>query len=117
MGRFILVKRPSRHFRFSTARLKPLVFFFNAAEKNSALTFPQSLEALRGVDTLIIDALRHTPHSTHMNFEETLAVQREIQPRQTWFTHIQCEIMHAVEDPKLPTGVNIAYDGLKLEWK
>jgi phosphoribosyl 1,2-cyclic phosphate phosphodiesterase len=77
---------------------------------------PQTLEALRGVDTLIIDALRHTPHPTHMNFEEALAVQREIRPRQTWFTHIQCEIMHAVEDPKLPPGVNIAYDGLKLEW-
>ena len=77
---------------------------------------PETLEALRGVDTLIIDALRHTPHPTHMSFEEALAVQREIQPRQTWFTHIQCEIMHAVEDPKLPPGVNIAYDGLKLEW-
>jgi len=78
---------------------------------------PATLEALRGVDTLIIDALRHTPHPTHMSFEESLAVQRELQPRQTWFTHIQCEIMHAVEDPKLPAGVNIAYDGLQLSWE
>lgn len=78
---------------------------------------PMTMEALQGVDTLIIDALRHTPHVTHMNFEEALEVQREIQPRQTWFTHIQCEIMHAVEDPKLPPGVNLAYDGLKLEWR
>lgn len=77
---------------------------------------PQSLEALQGVDTLIIDALRHTPHSTHMNFAEALAVRDLLKPRQTWFTHIQCEIMHSVEDPKLPHGVNIAYDGLKLEW-
>lgn len=78
--------------------------------------YPQSLEALRGVDTLIIDALRHTPHPTHMNFAEALAVRDEVRPRQMWFTHIQCEIMHAVEEPKLPAGVNIAYDGLKLEW-
>lgn len=77
---------------------------------------PPAMEALQGVDTLIIDALRHTPHPTHMNFEEALAVQKAVQPRQTWFTHIQCEIMHAVEEPKLPRGVNIAYDGLKLEW-
>lgn len=80
-------------------------------------TVPQETEEMmRGVDTLIIDALRHTPHPTHQNFAEALAVQREIQPRQTWYTHIQCEIMHAVEDAKLPPGVNIAHDGLKLEW-
>ena len=75
-----------------------------------------AMEALHGVDTLIIDALRHTPHPTHMNFEEALAVQAAVRPRQTWFTHLQCEIMHAVEDPKLPPGVNLAYDGLRLTW-
>ena len=78
---------------------------------------PEAMELIRGVDTLIVDALRHTPHPTHMNFEESLAVVREIQPRQTWFTHIQCEIMHAVEDPKLPPGVNLAFDALKLTWE
>ncbi len=77
---------------------------------------PATLETLRGVDTLIIDALRHTPHPTHMNFAEALAVHRDLQPRQTWFTHIQCEIMHAVENPKLPAGVQLAYDDLQLEW-
>ncbi len=77
---------------------------------------PESLEALRGVDTLIVDALRYSPHYTHMNFEEALAVQRELQPRQTWFTHLSCEVMHARDEPGLPAGVNLAYDGLKLEW-
>ena len=80
-------------------------------------TMPQAtVEALRGVDTLIVDALRHTPHPTHMNFTEALALADELKPRQTWFTHIQCEIMHAREEPKLPSGVKIAYDGLKLRW-
>lgn len=77
---------------------------------------PPALEALQGVDTLIIDALRHTPHLTHMSFEEALAVSRDLQPRQTWFTHFQCEIMHAREEPRLPQGVRLAYDGLRLEW-
>jgi len=40
----------------------------------------------------------------------------DLQPRETWFTHIHCEIMHAREDAKLPKGVRIAYDGLKLRW-
>lgn len=77
---------------------------------------PEAMELIRGVDTLIVDALRHTPHPTHMNFEESLAAVRELRPRQTWFTHLQCEIMHAVEDPKLPPGVNLAFDGLQLRW-
>jgi phosphoribosyl 1,2-cyclic phosphate phosphodiesterase len=77
----------------------------------------EAMQAMQGVDTLIVDALRHTPHPTHMNFEETLAVQRQLQPRQTWFTHLQCEIRHAIEDPQLPPGVHLAYDGLQLTWE
>ena len=76
-----------------------------------------TVELIQGVDTLICDALRHTPHPTHMNFQESLAFSELVQPRQTWFTHIQCEIMHSREEPKLPKGVNIAYDGLRLKWE
>ncbi|MEI6536574.1 MAG: MBL fold metallo-hydrolase [Verrucomicrobiaceae bacterium] len=75
-----------------------------------------TLEVLRGVDALIVDALRHTPHPTHMNFSEALAFAGKIGARQTWFTHIQCEIMHGREEQKLPEGVRIAYDGLRLAW-
>lgn len=77
---------------------------------------PETIELMRGVDTLIVDALRHTPHSTHMTFEEALAFREKVAARQTWFTHIMCEILHAREEPKLPHGVKIAYDGLKLHW-
>ena len=71
---------------------------------------------MRGVDTLVIDALRFTPHPTHMNWDEALTIHEQIHPRQTWFTHLQCEIMHARDEPRLPSGVNLAYDGLKLAW-
>ena len=77
---------------------------------------PESMAALQGVETLIVDALRHTEHVTHHNFAEAIEVQRKLRPQQTWFTHITCEIMHAREDPLLPPGINIAYDGLKLTW-
>lgn len=78
---------------------------------------PQSMEQLEGVDTLIVDALRYTEHYTHMSFAEALDVHDRLRPRQTWFTHLQCEIKHARDEPKLPADVRIAYDGLKLEWK
>lgn len=118
LGETTVTPLPAQH-----GKVETMGFLFERGGKklcgyisDCKVLMPQSLEALRGVDTLIIDALRITPHHTHMNFAEALAVSREVGARQTWFTHIQCEIMHAVEDAKLPPGVNIAYDGLKLEW-
>ena len=77
---------------------------------------PDTLALLQGVDTLICDGLRFTPHPTHMNWDEALLLHQQVQPRQTWLTHFQCEIMHARDEPTLPPGVRMAYDGLKLTW-
>ena len=77
---------------------------------------PEAMELLTGVDTLILDGLRRTAHPTHMNFEEALAVIAQVKPRGAWLTHLQCEIMHARDEPTLPEGVRLAYDGLQLSW-
>lgn len=77
---------------------------------------PETMAAIEGVDTLIIDALRYTEHPTHMNIAESLAVQALLKPQRTFFTHLQCEIMHARDEPKLQEGVRLAYDGLELTW-
>ena len=77
---------------------------------------PEAMTALRGVETLILDGLRRSAHPTHMNFEEALAVIAEVKPREAWLTHLQCEIMHARDEPTLPEGVRLAYDGLQLSW-
>ena len=71
---------------------------------------------MQGVDTLIIDALRFSPHPTHMNIEESLAFVDTLKPRATFFTHFQCEVMHARDEPKMPPHVRFAYDGLRLRW-
>lgn len=80
------------------------------------LVTPDALELIKGVDTLIVDGLRHTPHPTHMNWDEALALVEQVQPRETWLTHIMCEILHARDEPSLPSGVHLAYDGLRLTW-
>ncbi len=77
---------------------------------------PETLERAAGVHTLILDALRRTPHPTHMNFDEALAAVTALRPQQTFFTHLQCEIQHARDEPTLPDGVKLAYDGLELSW-
>jgi phosphoribosyl 1,2-cyclic phosphate phosphodiesterase len=73
------------------------------------------IERIRGVRHLIVDALRHKKHPTHMSVAEALAVAAEVQAEQTWFTHLCHELMHAELEPTLPPGVRIAFDGLKLE--
>jgi len=72
------------------------------------------IEAIAGVKTLIIDALRHRTHPTHMNIEEALLVAGKVRPAATWLTHICHELPHAETEKNLPPGVKMAYDGLKI---
>lgn len=73
-----------------------------------------SMERLRGLDTLILDALRWEPHPTHMCIEEALAVVAELKPRRAYFTHLAHTVAHAETERGLPEGVRLAYDGLVL---
>jgi phosphoribosyl 1,2-cyclic phosphate phosphodiesterase len=71
---------------------------------------PASVPMLRGLRLLIIDALRYTPHPSHLNIEGALRVVEELQPEQTLLTHLTHEVAHREED-RLPAGVTFAYDG------
>ena len=65
------------------------------------------------VNVLIIDALRDKPHPTHLSVDQALEVATRVLPEATYFTHICHELPQAAES-RLPAGVHIAYDGLKL---
>src|SRR5262249_47735433 len=61
-----------------------------------------SLDKLRGLDLLILDALRLKPHPTHLHLEQSLAYVAEVKPRRTLLTHIGHEIKYADWDGRLP---------------
>ena len=67
------------------------------------------------VEALIIDALRHKPHPTHLSVAQALAVAERVRPAKTYFTHICHELPQAAES-QLPADTHIAYDGLKLKF-
>lgn len=77
---------------------------------------PESMEAMRGCDTLVVDALRIYPHPTHMNFEEAIRFSREVGARRTWFTHLSHDVRHEDAQSLLPDDVRLAYDGLQLSF-
>ena len=73
------------------------------------------VERLRGVRVLIVDALRHRTHPTHMSVDEALALAGNVGPGRTFFTHLCHELSHSETEAALPENVRVAFDGLKLE--
>lgn len=74
-----------------------------------------SLEMLEGLDVLFLDALRHRDHPTHSTVKQSLETVAAVKPRRAYFTHISHELRHDEDEPKLPSQVVIAYDGLSID--
>lgn len=74
------------------------------------------VEKLRGVEVLVVNALRFTEHYSHFNVAEALALIARVAPREAYLTHMSHDIgLHAVTEPTLPRGVHMAYDTLQIE--
>lgn len=71
---------------------------------------------LKGVEVLVINALRFEPHDSHFSVEEALDVAKKVAPKRTFLTHMSHDIgLHCVANLRLPEGAEFAYDGLKIE--
>jgi phosphoribosyl 1,2-cyclic phosphate phosphodiesterase len=79
--------------------------------------YPETLFAdLQGVKILIVSALRPKPSLMHFSFDEGLAFAKKVGAESTYFMHISHEVEHEKMNNTLPSGVHLAYDGLKLNW-
>lgn len=76
-----------------------------------------SKERLRGLDILFLDALRHRPHPTHSNVENSLRLVDELKPKRAFFTHISHDLPHEATNATFPPHVRLAHDGLRLEFE
>jgi phosphoribosyl 1,2-cyclic phosphate phosphodiesterase len=89
--------------------------FGNAAYLTDMNRVPDaSLPLLEGVEVVVLDALRPQPHPTHATIPEAIDWAQRIGARETWFTHMSHEVMHAEMDRQLPPSIRLAYDGLRV---
>ena len=75
----------------------------------------ESLALLENLDVLILDALRHRPHVTHFSLDQAIEVSRRLKPKRTIFTHLSHDLGHAQTNATLPPGMELGYDGMRVE--
>ena len=74
-----------------------------------------SIRLLAGLELLIIDALRYSPHENHFSIDEALEVISRLRPKQAVLTHLTHEVSHRIASSRLPAGVELAWDGMTYE--
>jgi phosphoribosyl 1,2-cyclic phosphate phosphodiesterase len=74
-----------------------------------------TINLLRGLDVLFLNALRPTTHPTHLNLDSAVSYAEIIKAEKTYFTHISHGIMHDEVQNNLPANVYLAYDGIIIE--
>ena len=75
----------------------------------------ETVEKVRGVDTLVLNCLREREHPTHLKLSSALEYIGRIAPRRAYLIHMCHDFTHEEWLRKLPKGVEPAYDGLEIE--
>ena len=73
-----------------------------------------TLRMMGNLDLLVIDALRDTPHGTHLSVPEACAISARLAPNKTLLTHLSHDLDHAELSGRLPENISPAYDGLSF---
>lgn len=77
---------------------------------------PESMEKLRGLDVLVLNALRWEKHYSHFTLDEAIEIIEELRPQKAYLTHISHQLAsHEKLLEYLPKGIEPAYDGLEIE--
>ena len=76
----------------------------------------ETLDALVGIDTWVVDCLRNgAAHPTHANLDVVLGWVERVRPRRTILTHMNHDADYETLCQALPEGMEPAWDGLSFD--
>ena len=75
----------------------------------------EELQALRGIDTWIVAALRREPHPAHATLAQVLEWIARVRPRRAILTHMNASMDYDALRRELPEGVEPGYDGMVID--
>lgn len=92
--------------------------FGNFAYISDIRNYPDTIfEDLKGVEILVVSALRMTSSFMHFSVDEAVEFVNRIGAKQAWLTHISHDLDHEATNSRLPSHIRMAYDGLELTFK
>jgi len=68
--------------------------------------------AMAGLDLLILDCLRETPHPSHLTLAQSLDLIAELKPRRAILTNLHNDLDYASLRKRIPDGIDVAFDGM-----
>ncbi|CAN5420427.1 MBL fold metallo-hydrolase [soil metagenome] len=99
-------KLPVLGFRFGNFSYITDANYISAAER----------EKIYGSEVLVLNALRREAHISHFTLSEAITLAEELKAGTTYFTHLSHQMgKHADVEKELPSNIQLAYDGLKIE--
>jgi phosphoribosyl 1,2-cyclic phosphate phosphodiesterase len=75
---------------------------------------PETWKYLTGLNTLVLDALRHRKHPTHLTLQDAVNIADRVGARRTWFVHMSHDLPHEETNQDLPADMRLAHDGQTL---
>ncbi|MDB5614347.1 MAG: fold metallo-hydrolase [Devosia sp.] len=78
--------------------------------------FPEaSFPAISGLDLWVIDALRPTPHPSHLSLSETLEWIARVAPKRAVLSDMHIDLDYARTEAETPENVAPAFDGMQID--
>jgi phosphoribosyl 1,2-cyclic phosphate phosphodiesterase len=73
-------------------------------------------DKIRGSKVLVLSALQRKTHLSHFNLEQAVEMVEELEIPQAYFIHMGHRMgLHSKVEKELPSGMELAYDGLQIE--
>jgi phosphoribosyl 1,2-cyclic phosphate phosphodiesterase len=74
-------------------------------------------EDLEDLEVLIVNALHRKTHHAHLNLDQAIDLSRQIGAKRTYFVHMSHQMgLHSEVSLELPPGIQLAYDGLTIDF-